>query len=553
MMVGFCLWPHAFSSLSRQLWIQGCAERSGGMAAALQVLSCLLRAPSRPFLWGPPVARKSSGMALAEQARQLFESAVGAVQPGPMLQRALSLDPSGRQLKVRDRSFQLRENLYLVGFGKAVLGMAAAAEELLGQHLVQGVISVPKGIRAAMEHAGKQEMLLKPHSRIQVFEGAEDNLPDREALRAALAIQQLAEGLTADDLLLVLISGGGSALLPAPIPPVTLEEKQMLTKLLAARGATIQELNTIRKALSQLKGGGLAQAAYPAQVVSLILSDVIGDPLEVIASGPTVASDHNVQDCLQILNRYGLRAALPRSVKTVLSRADSDPRGPHACGHVLNVIIGSNSLALAEAQRQAEVLGYHAKVLSTAMQGDVKSVAQFYGLLARVAVAHLTSPIAGPLLEEEAKLHQLAAELQLPDLQLEEALEALAKAKGPVCLLAGGEPTVQLQGSGKGGRNQELALRVGTELGTQPLGPISVLFLSGGTDGQDGPTKVAGAWVMSDLVSQASAEGLDIATVLSHNDSYTFFCSLQGGTHLLHTGLTGTNVMDVHLLIFHPQ
>lgn len=288
-------------------------------------------------------------------------------------------------------------------------------------------------------------------------------------------------------------------------------------------------------------------------MVSLILSDVIGDPLEVIASGPTVASDHSVQDCLQILNRYGLRAALPRSVKTVLSRADSDPRGPHACGHVLNVIIGSNSLALAEAQRHAEVLGYHATVLSTAMQGDVKSVAQFYGLLARVAAARLTSPIAGHLLEEEAKLHQLAAELQLPDLQLEEALEAVAKAKGPVCLLAGGEPTVQLQGSGKGGRNQELALRVGTELGTQPLGPIDVLFLSGGTDGQDGPTKVAGAWVMSDLVSQASAEGLDIATVLSHNDSYTFFCSLQGGTHLLHTGLTGTNVMDVHLLIFRPQ
>lgn len=495
----------------------------------------------------------TSGMALVEQARQLFESAVGAVQPGPMLQRTLSLDPSGSQLKVRDRSFQLRENLYLVGFGKAVLGMAAAAEELLGQHLVQGVISVPKGIRAAMEHAGKQEMLLKPHSHIQVFEGAEYNLPDRDALRAALAIQQLAEGLTAEDLLLVLISGGGSALLPAPIPPVTLEEKQTLTKLLAARGATIQELNTIRKALSQLKGGGLAQAAYPAQVVSLILSDVIGDPLEVIASGPTVASAHSVQDCLHVLNRYGLRAALPRSVKTVLSRADSDPRGPHTCGHVLNVIIGSNSLALAEAQRQAEILGYHAMVLSTAMQGDVRSVARFYGLLAQVAAARLTSSTVGHLSEEEAKLHQLAAELQLPDLQLEETLEAVAKAQGPVCLLAGGEPTVQLQGSGKGGRNQELALHVGVDLGRQPLGPIDVLFLSGGSDGQDGPTEVAGAWVMSDLVSQASAEGLDIATFLGQNDSYTFFCHLQGGTHLLHTGLTGTNVMDLHILIFRPH
>ncbi|XP_066101926.1 glycerate kinase [Saccopteryx bilineata] len=523
------------------------------MAAALQVLLRLARSPLRPLLWGGPGVRLASGMALEEQARKLFESTVVAVMPGPMMHRALSLDPSSGQLKVRDRSFRLQQNLYLVGFGKAVLGMAAAAEELLGQHLVQGVISIPKGIRAAVERTGKQEMLLKPHSRVQVFEGAEDNLPDRDALRAALAIRQLAESLAADDLLLVLISGGGSALLPAPIPPVTLEEKQTLTKLLAARGATIQELNTIRKALSQLKGGGLAQAAYPAQVVSLILSDVVGDPVEVIASGPTVASIHNVQDCLHILNRYGLRAALPQSVKTVLARADSDPRGPHTCGHVLNVIIGSNALALAEAQRQAEVLGYRAVVLSAAMQGDVKSVAQFYGLLAQVAGAHLTPPGTGASVEEDEQLHELAAKLQLPDLQLKEALEVVAGARGPVCLLAGGEPTVQLQGSGRGGRNQELALRVGAELGQRPLGPVDVLFLSGGTDGKDGPTEAAGAWVMSDLANQAAAEGLDIATFLAHNDSHTFFHRFQGGAHLLYTGLTGTNVMDVHFLFLRPR
>ncbi|XP_037653642.1 glycerate kinase isoform X1 [Choloepus didactylus] len=523
------------------------------MAAALQILPRLARPPLCLLPWGGSMARLASGMALAEHARKLFESAVGAVLPGPVLHRALTVDLGSGQLKVRDRNFQLRQNLYLVGFGKAVLGMAAAAEELLGQHLVQGVISVPKGIRAAMEDAGKQEMLLKPHSRVLVFEGAEHNLPDHDALRAALAIQQLAAGLTADDLLLVLISGGGSALLPAPIPPVTLNEKQTLTKLLAARGATIQELNTIRKALSQLKGGGLAQAAYPAQVISLILSDVVGDPVEVIASGPTVASAHNVQDCLHILNRYGLRAALPRSVKTVLARADSDPHGPHSCGHVLNVIIGSNTLALVEAQRQARVLGYRAIVLSTALQGDVKSVAQFYGLLARVAGARLTPPGAGASVKEEAELHGLVAELQLSDLQLEEALEAVAGAKGPVCLLAGGEPTVQLQGSGKGGRNQELALRVGAELGRRPPELIDVLFLSGGTDGQDGPTEAAGAWVVPELTSQAAAEGLDVATFLAHNDSYTFFCCLQGGAHLLHTGLTGTNVMDVHFLFLRPR
>lgn len=284
-------------------------------------------------------------------------------------------------------------------------------------------------------------------------------------------------------------------------------------------------------------------------MVSLILSDVVGDPVEVIASGPTVASVHNVQDCLHILNHYGLRAALPRSVKTVLARADSDPRGPHTCGHVLNVIIGSNALALAEARRQAEALGYQAVVLSAAMQGDVKSVATFYGLLARVAGAHLARPGgAGVSVEEEKQLHEQAAALQLPDLQLEEALEVVKGARGPICLLAGGEPTVQLQGSGKGGRNQELALRVAAELGQWPLAPVDVLFLSGGTDGRDGPTEAAGAWVMPELASQATAEGLHVATFLDRNDSHTFFHRFQGGAHLLYTGLTGTNVMDVHFL-----
>ena len=299
---------------------------------------------------------------------------------------------------------------------------------------------------------------------------------------------------------------------------------------------------------------GLSLAsATPPQVVSLILSDVVGDPVEVIASGPTVASVHSVQDCLHILNRYGLRAALPRSVKTVLARADSDPHGPHACGHVLNVIIGSNALALAGAHEQAEARGYKAVVLSTAIQGDVKNVAQFYGLLARVAGACLTMPAAGTSVEEDKQLYELAAQLQLPDLQLKEALEAVVGAQGPVCLLAGGEPTVQLQGSGKGGRNQELALRVGVELGQWPLEPIDVLFLSGGTDGQDGPTEAAGAWVRPELARQAVAEGLDVAAFLAHNDSYTFFCRFQGGAHLLHTGLTGTNVMDAHLLFLRPR
>ncbi|XP_038627087.1 glycerate kinase [Tachyglossus aculeatus] len=521
------------------------------MATALRILPGLsCSCPRLP--WAIHAPRLASGMALQKEGQQLFEEAVRMVLPGPMLHRALILEPDG--LRVRDRSFQLHHNLYLVGFGKAVLGMAATVESLLGEHLVQGVISVPRGIRSAMECAGIQEMLLKPHSRIQVFEGAENNLPDRDAQRAALAIRDLAEGLSANDLLLVLISGGGSALLPAPIPPITLEEKQMLTKLLAARGATIQELNTIRKALSQLKGGGLARAAYPAQVVSLILSDVVGDPVDIIASGPTVASSHSVQDCLHILTRHGLRAALPRSVKTVLSRADSDPRGPPNCGHAFNVVIGSNTLALAEAQRRAEGMGYRALVLSSAMQGEVGRLARFYGLLTQAASARLSLLGEGGSArgEVEELLRGLEEELKL-DLQLEEVLKAVGEASGRVCLLAGGEPTVRLQGSGKGGRNQELALRVGMELSGVELGRCEVLFLSGGTDGQDGPTEAAGAWATAGLVGQAAAEGLDAAAFLACNDSHTFFRRFQSGSHLLLTGLTGTNVMDVHMLLLCPR
>ncbi|KAM9102916.1 glycerate kinase isoform X2 [Sarcophilus harrisii] len=519
------------------------------MASTLRVLPGFAR--TRPVLWGSPASWSSSSMTLAEQAWQLFECAVGAVMPGPMIRRVLTVDTETGQMKVRDRNFQLHHNVYLAGFGKAVLGMAAVAEELLSDHLVQGVISVPKGIQAAMESAGLKEMLLMPHSHIQVFEGAKNNLPDRDSLQAAVAIQDMAEGLSADDLLLVLISGGGSALLPAPIPPVTLEEKHLLTKMLAVRGATIQELNTIRKALSHLKGGGLARAAYPAQVVSLILSDVVGDPLDVIASGPTVASDHNVQDCLHILTRYDLRGTLPRSVKTVLSRADSDPRGPPCCGHVLNTIIGSNSVALAEAQRRAEALGYQALILSTVVQGEVGCLARFYGLLAQVAILHLSSRV-GTTKKEEEELQKLAEELQLTDLKLGDVLKTLEEAKGPVCLLAGGEPVVKVQGLGKGGRNQELALRVGVEMSGCIGSNWEALFLSGGTDGQDGPTEAAGAWVTPGLSTEAESEGLDVATFLANSDSNTFFQRLQGGIHLLNTGLTGTNVMDVHLMLLRP-
>ncbi|NXL58644.1 GLCTK kinase, partial [Chordeiles acutipennis] len=499
-------------------------------------------------------------MSLREHALSLFRSAVGIVRPAPMLKRAVKLQGDEcPQLLVKGRAFPVKRNLYLVGFGKAVLGMATAAEEILGDHLVRGIISVPLGIQESLQRAGMQEMLLKPHSKIQVIEGAKNNLPDPEALKGAVAIQELAEGLTADDLLLVLISGGGSALLPAPIPPILLEEKEKLTKMLASRGAAIQELNVVRKTLSLLKGGGLAQLAYPAQVVSLILSDVIGDPLDIIASGPTAASSHSIQDCLQILTKYNLLHNLPKSVETVLSRSPTKPTAPEDYSHVCNIIIGSNTLALDEAKHQAERLGYTTLILSTAICGEVGHISTLYCQLIQLLCLGFTGLGGGPLGHKvKGELLQLAAELEIPGLNLAEFLQALQRLgpERPICILAGGETTVQLHGTGKGGRNQELALRVGLGLhraqATQvsaPPGRCEIIFLSGGTDGQDGPTEAAGAFCSLELVDEALQEGLDVEAFLSNNDSYTFFSQFQGGHHLVVTGLTGTNVMDIQVIL----
>ncbi|NWQ95454.1 GLCTK kinase, partial [Burhinus bistriatus] len=499
-------------------------------------------------------------MSLREHALSLFCSAVGTVRPSLMLKRAVKLQGDVcPQLLVKGRAFPVKRDLYLVGFGKAVLGMAAAAEEILGDHLVRGIISVPLGIQESLQRAGMQEMLLKPCSKIQVIEGAKNNLPDPEALKGAVAIKELAEGLTADDLLLVLISGGGSALLPAPIPPILLKEKEKLTKMLASRGAAIQELNIVRKTLSLLKGGGLARLAYPAQVVSLILSDVIGDPLDIIASGPTAASSHSVQDCFQILAKYNVLHNLPKSVEMVLSSSPTKPTASEDYSHVCNIIIGSNTLALDEAKHQAEGLGYATLILSTAICGEVSRVAMLYCQLIQLICLGFASLGEGPLGDEvRGNLLQLAAELEIPDLNLDKFLQALQGLgpERPVCILAGGETTVQLQGTGKGGRNQELALRVGLGLHraqametSSPLGKCKIVFLSGGTDGQDGPTEAAGAFCSPELVDEALQEGLNVETFLSNNDSYTFFSQFQGGHHLLVTGLTGTNVMDIQAVL----
>ncbi|XP_071751312.1 glycerate kinase [Centroberyx gerrardi] len=505
----------------------------------------------QPFLalagWRKTVFRR---MSLDLRAREVFAAAVEAVQPDTVVRR--SVERKDDSVLIDGHTFMLRHNLHLVGFGKAVLGMAAEAERIMGDHLVKGVISVPNGIQETLRQHGKDQMLLKDNSQIKVMEGAKHNLPDADAQKAAESIKQLASELTQKDLLLVLISGGGSALLPAPVPPISLQEKQDVTRKLAGAGATIQELNTVRRALSLLKGGGLAHCAHPAQVVALILSDVIGDPLDLIASGPTVWSEVWPEEVLSVLERYKLSASLPASVKNVLGRVsprwEKNKEQSDGAGHVLNVVIGSNSIALKCAGRRARELGFRPVVLSPGVCGDVKSVSRLYGLLARFACSREEPP---PELATE--LLKLGPEVGVESWDLCRTMQVLDEERtegwGATCLLAGGEPTVELTGKGRGGRNQELALRVALELRGVGLPPSGPVFLSGGTDGQDGPTEAAGAVTDGGLWGEAQAQGLDIDGCLTNNDSFTFFSRLSGGQRLLVPGLTGTNVMDVHMLL----
>ncbi|TKS71284.1 Glycerate kinase [Collichthys lucidus] len=487
-------------------------------------------------------------MSMDSRARGVFAAAVEAVQSDTVVRQ--SIERKEDCVIIDGHKFTLKHNLHLVGFGKAVLGMAAEAERIVGDHLVKGIISVPHGIQQTMKQHGKNHLLLKENSRIKVMEGAKHNLPDTDAEKAAEGIKQLASELTEKDLLLVLISGGGSALLPAPIPPISLQEKLDVTRKLAGAGATIQELNTVRRALSSLKGGGLAHYAHPAQVIALILSDVIGDPLDLIASGPTVHSDIWPEEVLSVLERYKLLNSLPSSVKDVLERPNTREQKDESktSGHVLNAVIGSNSIALKRAGRRARELGFRPVVLAPGVCGDVRSVSRLYGLLARFACSSEEPPP-----EIAAEVLRLGPEVGVESWDLCRTMKVLEDGRtegwGATCLLAGGEPTVELTGMGRGGRNQELALRVGQELRGLELPPKGPVFLSGGTDGQDGPTEAAGAITDAGLCKEAYAQGLDVDSFLSNNDSHTFFSRLSAGQRLLVPGLTCTNVMDVHMLL----
>jgi len=415
--------------------------------------------------------------------------------------------------------------------------MAVTAENILGDKLEAGIVSVPHG-----------SLIDKPRegSKLTFIEGARNNLPDKNAEAAAKQILELALKLDEDDMLLVLISGGGSALLPLPMEPITLAEKTQVITLLASAGASISELNAVRRCLSLVKGGGLAKAAYPARVASLILSDIVGDPLDLIASGPTVTPSKDALQAWHIISKYGLESKVPKSVYNCLHL--TRPWVPQIYSHVDNIIVGNNGIAVSAAMKEACSRNYSTVVLSTTIQGLVPTVALFYTSLA----CHICSRAPPTVVQNFIRNSESLIGSSLDAAALISAISEADGMKG-LCVIAGGETTVEVKGNGVGGRNQELALTFSLYIqealkNIDPLNMYDVLFLSAGTDGIDGPTQAAGAVAYRGQL-EAWEGTISPKEYLANNDSNTFFKQLCHGNDLVVTGHTGTNVMDLHILM----
>lgn len=408
---------------------------------------------------------------LRHLARQAFDLGVDAADPNRALARALNarpipVGPDGK--------------LFIVSVGKAAIGLVETAMSRLSSRPVTRAIAVTN-----YENE-------RPIAGVEVF-GAAHPVPDENGAKAARAVMGMVSDATAEDLVLCLISGGASALLPAPVPGLTLADKIAVNEMLLSSGLDIQQMNLVRQSLSQLKGGGLRRLAAPAQVCSFILSDVLGDDLRAIGSGPSVAPIGPVSDARDLLQQAGLWQRLPAPVQSALSRPDDPdlPQAPQA------YLIGSNALSL-----QAMAKAASAEISTPDLEGDVADAAD------RVVTE--------------------------------------ARATGPKARIAfGGETTVTLTGTGRGGRNQELAIRVALEAQRQGLdGPWC--FLSGGTDGRDGPTDAAGGLVDDTTLDRLAAGGVQTKALLANNDSYAI---LQAAEDLLMTGATGTNVADLQILL----
>ena len=451
---------------------------------------------------------------LRDDALACLRAAIAAVEPERLVRE---------WLEGHGEALESARTLRLAAFGKAAAGMARGAAAVLGERLHGGVVIVPAD-SADADPATDPGL----PDRLRVFRGGHP-VPSEEGVDGARAIFDLAEKLNEDDLLLTLVSGGGSALMTLPPAGVPLAAVRATTDALLRAGADIRQLNTVRKHLDRLKGGRLARAAHPARTVALLLSDVVGDRLETIASGPVSADPTTYADALRVLEELGLADQIPGTVREHLERGrdgqiDESPKpGDPVFEHVDPHVVGDNRLAADAARSEAERRGYQGLVLSTVVTGEAREVGRVLGGIGAEILASGT-PLAVP-----------------------------------ACVIAGGETTVTVAGKGKGGRNQEVALGAalaldelrnldeGLDGGSDPGDRI--LLVAAGTDGIDGPTDAAGAIATADTVKRAQALGLDPRRALADNDAHPFFDTLGD---LVRTGPTGTNVMDLTLVLVRP-
>ncbi len=439
----------------------------------------------------------------------IFTAALDRVDPVRMVEECVRLD--GESLTVTAGTtmrFDLSRfnRIVVVGAGKAGARMAAGIESVLGDRISEGLVAVKHG------HT-------EPLGRIELIEAGHP-VPDAMSVEASRRICALADSADESTLVLVLISGGGSALLTLPYEDadhtVTLDNIQETTQLLLESGAPIHDINTLRKHLSGISGGRLCARLAPATSLSLILSDVVGDNLESIASGLTTADPTTFADASEIARRYRIDDRLPEPVARALADGvagaipDTPKPGDRSFDRVHNALIGTNALALDAARARAEALGYETVVLTSQITGEAREVARVLAGIAR-------DTVRGPGIVER-----------------------------PCCVLAGGETTVTIRGDGKGGRNQEFALAMLSEMADNPDAFRGVSFLSGATDGNDGPTDAAGAFASPKVVARAREAGLSIRDALARNDSYRFFDAIDS---LLRTGPTNTNVCDIQIVL----
>lgn len=438
---------------------------------------------------------------------------------------------------VKDHADEIRSELisgkfkqfFLIGFGKASYQMARAIEESIDSNLITGGIVITKYGHAVSQKPEDKKIrrledkkistsqplnfsgsqLLK--SPIRIYEAGHP-IPDRNGLRATEETINLLRNTDGNTLVLCLISGGGSALFVSPYNAITLNEKQKTTELLLKAGADITDLNTVRKHISKVKGGRLAEIAYPAKIIALILSDVIGDRLDVIASGPTAADNTTFPDALNVINKFKLQDKIPVGVMAILNKGregliQETPKADNPIfENVKNIIICNNLKALNAAKDKAQLMRFLPEIVSSDISGEARDVGRW---LTKKAI---------------------------------KTRKALGVKRNKICLISGGETTVTVRGNGKGGRNTELALSFAREI----EGVDGITLLSAGTDGTDGPTDAAGAIVNGKTITRAKKLGLNPEKYLKDNDSYNFFKEIDS---LLITGPTGTNVMDIQIII----